>query len=422
LSSTYLAHHELESVIIIIVIVIDLHSVSVQQVTAEERSLAAAMRWQDELTSRGCLPTPDPPPSSATSLASLESRHLGLLQRADSKHLSSAAAVQAVASDPLDSSIPVQPVTRSLSNAVAGSGCQAGQNDALADQQNDTSVQILHTSSQAYSAETEAPQQLCADATLPSSRAGFTGLESKQRDAAYGNAQLARLPSVKGHCLSSYPISAFGRPQSPMKHPSTPGDGLAGLSSSHLLSVRPVSMQGQRPATVLGNAASQSTSEVQDRDTRLAQNQTDSMHPVVLERSTQQSLKSASSNTPDEMTMPAEQQRAAAEQLASAASATSFSVADRDSWQRLASPASFAQMHKANLGSPAAPAQHAIPERLLSSKQASALLSGIPPHIRAAKMKQQESLLQPAEFEPGIGFVNWTSALLSALVTIIMYP
>ncbi|KAL0045275.1 hypothetical protein WJX82_002456 [Trebouxia sp. C0006] len=147
------------------------------KVTAEERSLAAAMRWQDELTSRGCLPTPDPSPSSATSLASLESRHLG--------------------------------------------------------------------------------------------------------------------------------------------------DGLAGLSSSHLLSVRPVSMQGQRPATVLGNAASQSTSEVQDRDTRLAQNQTDSMHPVVLER-----------------------------------------------------------------------------KRLLSSKQASALLSGIPPHIRAAKMKQQESLLQPAEFEP----------------------
>jgi len=189
-----------------------------------------------------------------------------------------------------------------------------------------------------------------------------------------------------------------------------------------LLSVRPVSMQGQRPATVLGNAASQSTSEVQDRDTRLAQNQTDSMHPVVLERSTQQSLKPVSSIPPDEMTMPAEQQRAAADQLASGIATTTSSVADRDSWQRLASPASFAQMHKANLGSPAAPTQHAIPERLLSSKQASAFLSGIPPHIRAAKMKQQESLLQPAEFEPGIGFVNWTSALLSALVTIIMYP
>jgi len=304
----------------------------------------------------------------------------------------------------LDSPTPVQQVTRSPSNAVAGSGCQAGQNDALADQQNDTSVHILHTSSQADSAETEAPQQLCADATFPSSRAGSTGLESKQRDAAYGNAQLARLPSAKGHCLSSYPISAFGRPQSPMKHPSTPGDCLAGLSSSHLLSVRPMSMQGQRPATVLGNAASHSTSEVHDRDTRLAQ--TDSTHPVVLERSTQQSSKSASSIPPDEMTMPVEQQQAAADQLASATSATSSSVADRESWQRLASPASFAQMHKANLGLSAAPAQHTIPERLLSSKQASALLSGIPPHIRAAKMKQQESLLQPAEFEPGIGFIN----------------
>ncbi|KAA6424148.1 MAG: hypothetical protein FRX49_06107 [Trebouxia sp. A1-2] len=367
-------------------------------VTSEERSLAAAMKWQDELTSRGCLPTPDRPSSSVTSLANLDPRHLALLQRADSKHLSSAAAVQAVASDPLHSPVPVQQVTRSPSNAVSGSACQAGQNDAFADQLNDTSTQILHTSSQAHSAETEAPQQLCANAALSSSRAGFTGLDSKQRDASYGNAQLARLPSAKGHCLSSYPISAFGRPQSPMKHPSTPGDCLAGLSSSHLLSVRPMSMQGQRPATVLGNAASHSTSEVQDRDTRLAQ--TDSMHPVVLERSTQQSLKPTFSNPPDEMTAPAEQQRAAAEQLASAASATISSVADRDSWQRLASSASFAQMHKANLGLPAAPAQHAIPERLLSSKQASALLSGIPPHVRAAKMKQQESLLQPAEFEP----------------------
>ena len=367
--------------------VIGLHSISEQQVTSEERSLAAAMRWQDELTSRGCLPTPDRPPSSVTSLASL--------QRADSKHLSSAAAVQAVAMDPVHIPTPVQQVTRSPRNAVAGSGCQAGQNDALTDQQNDTSAQILHTSSQAHSPETEAPQQLCANATLPSSRAGFTGLQSKQRDA--GNAQLARLPSAKGHCLSSYPISTFGRPQSPMKHPSTPGDSLAGLSSSHLLSVRPMSMQGQRPATVLGNAASHSTSEDQDRDTRLAL--IDSMHPVVLERSTHQSLKPASSTPPDEMTVPAEQ-------LASATSSTIPSVADRDSWQRLASPASFAQMHKASLGLPAAPAQHAIPERLLSSKQASALLSGIPPHIRAAKMKQQESFLQPAEFEPGTRFVE----------------
>ena len=366
------------------------------------------MRWQDELTSRGCLTTPDRPPSYATSFASLGPRHLALLQRADSKHLSSAAAVQAVASDSLYSPTPVQKVTRSPSTAGAGSGHQAGQNDALAGQQNNTPVQILHTSSQADSAETEAPQQLCGNTPLPSSRAGFAGLESKQRDAAYGNAQLARLPSAKGHCLSSYPVSAFGRPQSPMKHPSTPGDGLAGLSSSHLLSVRPVSMHGQRPATVLGNAALHSSSEVQDRDTRLAQ--MDSTHPVVLERSTQQSLKPVSSIPPDEMTTPAEQQRAAADQLALGIGTTTSSVVDRDSWQQIASPASFAQMHKASLGSPAAPAQHAIPARLLSSKQASALLSGIPPHIRAAKMKQQESLLQPAEFEPGTHFDAFLSA------------
>ncbi|DBA75297.1 TPA: Leucine-rich repeat-containing protein 49, variant 3 [Trebouxia sp. C0004] len=374
-----------------------LHLMNSHKVTSEERSLAAAMRWQDELTSRGCLPIPDRPPHSLTSLASLEPHHPALLQRADSKHLSSAAAVQAVASDRLDGPTPVQQVTRSPSNAVAGPACQAGQNDALNDQQNDTSTQTLHTLSGADSAAAEACQQLCANAALPSSRTGFEGLESKQRDAACGNAQLARLPSAKGHCLSSNPTSVFGRPQSPMKHPFTPGDCLAGLSSSHVLSVRPMSMQGQRSASVLGNADSQSTSEVQDRDTKFGQ--TDSRHPVVLERNTQQSLKSASSIPPDEIPIPAQQQRAPADQLVSATSATISSAADRDSWQQLASPACFAQMHKAYLGLPAAPAQHAIPERLLSSKQASALWSGIPPHIRAAKMKQQESLLQPADFE-----------------------
>ena len=41
--------------------------------------------------------------------------------------------------------------------------------------------------------------------------------------------------------------------------------------------------------------------------------------------------------------------------------------------------------------------QHAIPERLLTNKQAAALLSGVPAHLTAAKAQHRESFLQLAE-------------------------
>ena len=41
--------------------------------------------------------------------------------------------------------------------------------------------------------------------------------------------------------------------------------------------------------------------------------------------------------------------------------------------------------------------QHAIPERLLTNKQAAALLSGVPAHLAAAKAQHRESFLQLAE-------------------------
>ena len=44
--------------------------------------------------------------------------------------------------------------------------------------------------------------------------------------------------------------------------------------------------------------------------------------------------------------------------------------------------------------------QHAIPERLLTNKQAAALLSGIPAHLRVAKAQHREAFLQLAE--PGL--------------------
>lgn len=48
---------------------------------------------------------------------------------------------------------------------------------------------------------------------------------------------------------------------------------------------------------------------------------------------------------------------------------------------------------------------HAIPEHLLTNKQAAALLSGIPAHLRAAKAQHRESILQlsepGSEAEPG---------------------
>lgn len=44
--------------------------------------------------------------------------------------------------------------------------------------------------------------------------------------------------------------------------------------------------------------------------------------------------------------------------------------------------------------------QHAIPERLLTNKQAAALLSGIPAHLRVARAQHRESFLHLAEPGP----------------------
>lgn len=65
----------------------------------------------------------------------------------------------------------------------------------------------------------------------------------------------------------------------------------------------------------------------------------------------------------------------------------------------------FPNAHEHQPGSRALSEQHAIPEHLLTNKQAAALLSGIPAHLRAAKAQHRESILQlsePAvEAEPG---------------------
>ena len=54
--------------------------------------------------------------------------------------------------------------------------------------------------------------------------------------------------------------------------------------------------------------------------------------------------------------------------------------------------------------------QHAIPERLLTNKQAAALLSGVPAHLVVAKAQHRESFLQLTEpdlgTEPGMQLCN----------------
>ena len=369
--------------------------VHVQQVTPEELSLAAAMRWQDELTKRGCLPTPDRAHNPLLGLASMDAGKLALLQSADDKLLCAAAAAaadaQARASGPGSVAALAQQgaVTVSISAAAEPQG-GVGPSEHHA--------KPMHSSSIAQGAEAEGHQQLaamCPDAgtALTPSRSG-----QKEADAAYGTAQLARLPSAKGHCLSSYPVSALGRAPSPMKHPSTPGDFLVGLPTSKLLSVKPVSMQGPRPATA-ASTTSPSTYAAQGTDVTSAQ--TGSVHPLVLERSTQPALRSLSAIPSDTMRESAELQRATADRASAVAVSGSPHITDDNTWQHLNGSVSPRHLYKPNLGVPAASAQHAIPERLLTSKQASALLSGIPPNMRAAKTRHRE-LLQPADLESGV--------------------
>lgn len=369
--------------------------VPVQQVTPEELSLAAAMRWQDELTKRGCLPTPDRAHNPLLGLASMDAGKLALLQSADDKLLCAAAAAvadaQARAPGPMSMAAPAQQgaVPVSITAAAEPQG-GVGLNEHHA--------KPMHSSGTAQGAEAEGHQQLaamCQDASaaLASSRSG-----QKETDAAYGTAQLARLPSAKGHCLSSYPVSALGRLPSPMKHPSTPGDFLVGLPTSKLLSVKPVSMQGQRPATA---ASTTSPSTYAAQDTGINSAQTGSVHPLVLERSTQPALRSLSAIPSDTMRESAELQRATADRASAVAVSGSPHITDDNTWQPLNGAASPRHLYKPNLGVPAASAQHAIPERLLTSKQASALLSGIPPNMRGAKTRHRE-LLQPADLESGV--------------------
>lgn len=367
-----------------------------QQVTPEERSLAAAMRWQDELTKRGCLPTPDRAQNPLLGLASMDAGKLALLQSADDKLLCAAAAAvvagaQARAPGPVSMAAPAQQGAVPVSITAAAEP-QGGVGP------NENHAKPMHSSSIAQEAEVEGHHQLAAMCPDAGVALAFGRSGQKEADAAYDTAQLARLPSAKGHCLSSYPVSALGRPPSPMKHPSTPGDFLGGLPTSKLLSVKPVSMQGPRPATA-ASTTSPSTYAAQDTDATSAQ--TGSVHPVVLERSTQPALRSLSAIPSGGMHESAELQRATADQLTVAAVSGSPHSTDDNTWQHPNGAASPRHLYKPNLGVPAASAQHAIPERLLTSKQASALLSGIPPNMRDAKTRHRE-LLQPADLESGV--------------------
>lgn len=220
------------------------------QVTPEERSLAAAMRWQDELTSRGCLPGPGvtQAPSPLPGLANFYPGQLALLQQSDSRLQSAAAAAQARAS-PLTSSLPATQHAAPLSTAESSS--QSEQADTTHHQRNGTPLTITQTDNPP-SMQLEEPHCIPSDhsETGPQQTRGSTtkaaGADSTQQQPAPEVAQLARLPSAKGHCLMSYPNA---RPQSPIKHPATRGDLLNGMHASQMLSVRPCSVQSQRPST-----------------------------------------------------------------------------------------------------------------------------------------------------------------------------
>ena len=235
------------------------------QVTPEERSLAAAMRWQDELTSRGCLPRP--PNRAGTpllSLANFDPSQLALLQRSDSKLLSAAAsaaaatAASAAASPAVQarSAVPTGSLPETEQAAALDAANTSSQDHATFQDQHGTPLKIVQTGKALSRTAGDARRviddtQLGADdvADLVQQSPGKAAAASSdtiQRQSAHGTAQLARLPSAKGHCLMSYPNI---RPQSPMKHPPTPGERLTGLQASYMLSVRPFGTQSQRPSS-----------------------------------------------------------------------------------------------------------------------------------------------------------------------------
>ncbi len=388
-----------------------------QQVMSEERSLAAAMRWQDELTSRGCLPAPERVPTPLLGLASLDPGQLASLQRSDSRLLSVAAAAQARISGPVNNSTPAQPLAASASDTT-GAASQDELYDGVAHEQDAVLVQILHTSGNSQATEQQVSPYLpvtAPEASGPASsgKAVPTGLEHGYRDAAHEHAHLARLPSAKGHCLSSYPTGILGRPQSPMKHSSASANVLGGgLPTAGLLSVKPVSMQGHRPATAAAAAAAAdcvvSTSGAQETGDSLPQSSAG--HPVVLERSTRPIVKAASTTELDALPGTEDRQSTDADDspLPGAWSNRQQQCGDASD-QQLGISVSSRNLHKPPLGVPAASTQHAIPERLLTSRQAAALLSGIPPNMRAARMKQRESFLQPADPVPSMEYGELTS-------------
>ena len=219
------------------------------QVTPEERSLAAAMRWQDELTSRGCHlgPGGGTTPTPLMSLANYDPGQLALLQRSESRLLSAAAAAQARASVPT-SSLPITQHAAALDTAEMSSQCE--QAHTTYHDRHGTPLKLIKTdnmpSMQAEESSQAPSNYLQTSSQQTSGSAKAAAPDSMQRQSAPEMPLLARLPSAKGHCLMRYPNA---RPQSPIRHPSTRRDLLNGTHASNMLSVRPFGAQSPRPST-----------------------------------------------------------------------------------------------------------------------------------------------------------------------------
>ena len=177
------------------------------------------MRWQEELTSRGCLPGPGGTraPSPLPGLANFYPGQLALLS--DSKLQSAGAAAQARAIPPT-SSLPTTQHAVPLSTPESNSQCE--QADTTCHHRHGTPLTITQTDNPP-SMQADEPHCNHLDTGPQQTRGSTTkaaGADSTQRQSAPQVAQLARLPSAKGHCLMSYPNA---RPQSPIKHPATRG-------------------------------------------------------------------------------------------------------------------------------------------------------------------------------------------------------
>ena len=382
--------------------------------SSEERSLAAAMRWQDELTSRGCLPSTDRAPSPL--LASLDPNQLSLLQRSDSKLLAAAASAAAAAAQarPMGlsgKSVPVPPPKDPAhSNAAQATPQQLG---PVSYDQRGTPLHIVQTSSEGQDAQdaqgldapqhavetqldaahpasdqlsravsSECEQQSTAEVSDPGQTAPKPGAEGHQQVT-----QLARLPSAKGHGLSSWPIAGlFGKAQSPIKHPSTPGDLLGNLPASSLLSVKTVSMHQHRPSTAASasdartaNGCNPTLDNAQGVDYTESRSPSGTRQSVVCQRSTasgaQQALpdnwatvKSEAHSRADSPCLDAHQSKDAVLRSDSVLDQPASSIAD--SWQQTTA------------------------EQLLASRQATGVLN--------AAMEHTDSFLHPGGLAPPV--------------------